>query len=539
MVLRDIELVRLTGGSVHFLHLSTGRSVELVSNARDEGLAVSFEVAPHHFTLDESACTDYDPVFKVHPPLRARSDVDALVDALSPWVVDAVATDHAPHAPELKDLAFDEAPAGMLGLEEAASLTLEALGASPDPLEFFRLLSRGPARIAQLRRDDYRVRHSAHGANMLARPRTPNVTVFDPGVQWVVDRTTLASRSIEHPVRGTRRMTRARSRDDRQGHSSSMRVASRDTTALDPRVERAAPLSRATPPVTPRRGFTSGESSFKPPRCRVTRRAHHRPQLRRSDHQFHLPAHRQLRRDPARPTSRCTRGATCVVMRDDSPTSLPTGVRWPLEGFLRQHRVAAIVGVDTRRPDPAPALPRRLPGAFGHGDPNLVAAAAQRALGTDDTDLVRRVTTPRSTRSVRCASRRGVGLRHQDDDGAPPRPTLSRQRRAGCHQRREIRSLHPDGVFLSNGPGDPAALANRWPYWSNCSDDRPIFGICLGHNCSLRPSADEPSNFPSVTTAATTRSVTSRPAGSRSRLQNHNYAVEADSLERGVVTRQI
>ena len=120
MVLRDIELVRLTGGSVHFLHLSTGRSVELVSNARDEGLAVSFEVAPHHFTLDESACTDYDPVFKVHPPLRARSDVDALVDALRRGVVDAVATDHAPHAPELKDLAFDEAPAGMLGLEEAA-----------------------------------------------------------------------------------------------------------------------------------------------------------------------------------------------------------------------------------------------------------------------------------------------------------------------------------------------------------------------------------------------------------------------------------
>ena len=201
MVLRDIELVRLTGGSVHFLHLSTGRSVELVSNARDEGLAVSFEVAPHHFTLDESACTDYDPVFKVHPPLRARSDVDALVDALRRGVVDAVATDHAPHAPELKDLAFDEAPAGMLGLEEAASLTLEALGASPDPLEFFRLLSRGPARIAQLRRDDHRVRHSAHGANMLAG-EDANVTVFDPGVQWVVDRSTLASRSMNTPYEG-------------------------------------------------------------------------------------------------------------------------------------------------------------------------------------------------------------------------------------------------------------------------------------------------------------------------------------------------
>jgi dihydroorotase len=201
MVMRDIELVRLTGGSVHFLHLSTARSVALVRAARDEGLPVSFEVAPHHFTLDESACTDYDPVFKVHPPLRSRADVDALCDALRAGVVDAVATDHAPHAPELKDLAFDEAPAGMLGLEEAASLTFEALGPSPDPHLFFALLSRGPARVAQLRRDDHRVRHSAHGARMVAG-EDANVTVFDPGAHWIVDRMKLASRSVNTPYEG-------------------------------------------------------------------------------------------------------------------------------------------------------------------------------------------------------------------------------------------------------------------------------------------------------------------------------------------------
>jgi dihydroorotase len=201
MVMRDIELVRLTGASLHFLHLSTGRSVAMVSGARDEGLAVSFEVAPHHFTLDESACTDYDPVFKVHPPLRARSDVGALRDALRRGVVDAVATDHAPHAPELKDLAFDEAPAGMLGLEEAASLTYQALGASSDPQIFFALLSRGPARVAQLRRGDHPVRHSAHGASMIAG-EDANVTVFDPRAEWVVDRTMLASRSMNTPYEG-------------------------------------------------------------------------------------------------------------------------------------------------------------------------------------------------------------------------------------------------------------------------------------------------------------------------------------------------
>jgi dihydroorotase len=205
MVARDVELVRLTGAPLHFLHLSTGRSIELVMAARREGLPVTFEVAPHHFTLDESACAAYDPVFKVHPPLRSVKDVAALRAALRRGDVDAVATDHAPHAPELKDLVFDEAPAGMLGLEHAASLTFEALGDSADPLTFFRVLSRGPARIAQLRREDARVRHSAQGGSMTAG-EDANVVVFDPDARWSVDRNTLASRSTNTPYHG-REMT--------------------------------------------------------------------------------------------------------------------------------------------------------------------------------------------------------------------------------------------------------------------------------------------------------------------------------------------
>lgn len=201
MVLRDIELVRLTGAPLHLLHLSTGRSVALACAARDEGLPITFEVAPHHLTLDEAACATYDPVFKVHPPLRTRGDVAALRDALRRGVVDAVASDHAPHAPELKDLAFDEAPAGMLGLEQAAALTLEALGPSPDPRLFFQVLSRGPAQIAQLRRDDVRLRHSAHGASMVAG-EDANVTVFDPTSEWRVDRHALASPSMNTPYHG-------------------------------------------------------------------------------------------------------------------------------------------------------------------------------------------------------------------------------------------------------------------------------------------------------------------------------------------------
>jgi dihydroorotase len=198
MVLRDLELVRLTGCPLHFLHLSTARSVALVVAARDEGLPVTCEVAPHHFTLDEGALSEFDPTFKVHPPLRATSDVAALRTALVRGDIDAVATDHAPHAPELKDLPFDESPPGMLGLEHAAPLTFEALGADPDPLLFFSLLSRGPALIAQLRASDTRVDLSAHGAAM-REGEDANVVVFDSRENWSASRESLQSRAMNTP----------------------------------------------------------------------------------------------------------------------------------------------------------------------------------------------------------------------------------------------------------------------------------------------------------------------------------------------------
>ncbi len=211
MVMRDIELVRLTGGAVHFMHLSTARSIAMVVAARSDGLNVTCEVAPHHFTLDENACATFDPLFKVHPPLRTSRDVAALRDALVNGSVDAVATDHAPHAPELKDLAFDEAPAGMLGLEHAASLTYEALGGERcDPVRFFDLLSRVPARIAQLRSGDHRVRHGAHGG-ALAVGDDANLVIFDPASRWTVDRHTMQSRSTNTPYDNRAMLGRVRS----------------------------------------------------------------------------------------------------------------------------------------------------------------------------------------------------------------------------------------------------------------------------------------------------------------------------------------
>ncbi len=210
MVLRDLELARATSGRLHLLHLSTARSLALVAQARREGIDVTFEVAPHHFTLDETACATYDPIMKVHPPLRTTHDVEALRTAMRRGEVDAVATDHAPHAPEMKDMAFDEAPAGMLGLEHAASLTFEALGgAQGDPQRFFSLLSRTPARIAQLRASDVRPRHGAHGGDVV-EGESATLVVFDPSARYVVDRERLASRSTNTPYHGRTLSGRAR-----------------------------------------------------------------------------------------------------------------------------------------------------------------------------------------------------------------------------------------------------------------------------------------------------------------------------------------
>ena len=117
----------LTGARIHFLHLSTAGSIDLVRQAKAEGLAVTAEAAPHHFTLTDACAAGYDPVFKVNPPLRPAADVDAVKAGLADGTIDAIATDHAPHAPELKDLPFDQAPPGMLGLQTALSLAVGRL----------------------------------------------------------------------------------------------------------------------------------------------------------------------------------------------------------------------------------------------------------------------------------------------------------------------------------------------------------------------------------------------------------------------------
>ncbi len=201
MVARDLSLCRLTGACVHFLHLSTAGSLDLVRRAKAEGLPVTAEVAPHHFTLTEAAVADYDPVFKVNPPLRTDDDVAAVRAALEDGTVDAIATDHAPHAPEAKDLPFDQAPPGMLGLETALALSLTELDRLPIE-RILALLSWQPARIAGLAADDRRAGgHSAHGGPLVAGADA-NLCVIDPEAAWVVDPARLASRSRNTPYAG-------------------------------------------------------------------------------------------------------------------------------------------------------------------------------------------------------------------------------------------------------------------------------------------------------------------------------------------------
>jgi dihydroorotase len=201
-VARDLALLRLTGGRLHVLHASCARTVEIVRRAKAEGLAVTLEATPQHLTLTDDCCRHGDPLFKVNPPLREAPDVEALRRGLADGTVDAVATDHAPHAPATKALPFDQAPPGMLGLETAVGVVLTYL-VEPGIISLERALealSTRPAGIASLRRQ--------------GRPVAPgepaNLAVIDPGRTWTVEADRLASRSRNTPFGGQQLRGRVR-----------------------------------------------------------------------------------------------------------------------------------------------------------------------------------------------------------------------------------------------------------------------------------------------------------------------------------------
>jgi dihydroorotase len=176
---------------VHFLHLSTARSVELVRAAKSEGLNVTAEVTPHHLSLTQELLTTFDPIYKVNPPLRSMTDIRALKVGLLDGTIDAVATDHAPHARRDKELSLDQAPPGMIGLETALGVVLSAVDL--DPLQIAAVMSRNPARIAQI--TDH------HGCN-IEEGDTANLCVVDLNAMWQVNPAKLASKSKNTPFVG-------------------------------------------------------------------------------------------------------------------------------------------------------------------------------------------------------------------------------------------------------------------------------------------------------------------------------------------------
>ena len=191
IVARDVMLARHTGSRVHVAHVSTAGSVEVVRWAKAQGIDVTAEVTPHHLLLTTDLLSGYDPTFKVNPPLRPAEDVEALRAALADGTIDAVATDHAPHARHDKEHAFVDAAFGMLGLETALSVvaTVMVEGGLLDWSGVARVMSTNPARIAGL---------DSHG-----RPVTvgepANLTLVDPAAQVVVDRAASVSLSRNNP----------------------------------------------------------------------------------------------------------------------------------------------------------------------------------------------------------------------------------------------------------------------------------------------------------------------------------------------------
>ncbi len=196
IVARDLALAQLTGGRYHVLHMSTAASAALVRAAKAQGVRVTCEVSPQHLALTDAACASFDPVFKMNPPLRSDADVAALTAAIADGTIDAIATDHAPHAPETKERPFEEAPPGMLGVETALAVAITKLVDTGvmSLHQVIAALSWQPARIAGL---------DALGHGLPIAAGTPaNLCVLDPAEQWVVDPQRLASRSRNTPFAG-------------------------------------------------------------------------------------------------------------------------------------------------------------------------------------------------------------------------------------------------------------------------------------------------------------------------------------------------
>ncbi|MCE3234744.1 MAG: pyrC [Vampirovibrio sp.] len=193
MVARDIELARFTGGRVHFAHVSSKESVALIRQAKAEGLNITAETTPHYLSLTDACCQGYDPDFKMNGPLRAESDQKALIDAVMDGTIDVIATDHAPHTPDEKAMAFDCAPNGVIGLETSLGVMLTHFYHTKrlQPLDLIKIMSSRPAEIFKLK-----------ASGNLAVGQRADIAVIDPNLEWQVDPAQFKSKSRNTPFKG-------------------------------------------------------------------------------------------------------------------------------------------------------------------------------------------------------------------------------------------------------------------------------------------------------------------------------------------------
>lgn len=192
MIFRDVELARTTGGHLHVAHVSTRGAVDIIRRAKEEGVNVTAEVTPHHLSLDHSCCRDFSPLFKMSPPLREESDIEAVTQGLVDGVLDCVATDHAPHTAMEKELMFDQSPFGVVGLETALAVC------------HTYLVREGKMDLGELIRRMTETAADAYGlpVGRLAEGEEADFLLFDPAEVWTVKAEALRSKSKNTPYGG-------------------------------------------------------------------------------------------------------------------------------------------------------------------------------------------------------------------------------------------------------------------------------------------------------------------------------------------------
>jgi dihydroorotase len=188
MVARDIELARFTGGKVHICHISTARGVELVRRAKNDGINITCEVAPHHLVLAEDTVSTYDTDYKMMPPLRAQEDIDGLMRGVADGTIDCVASDHAPHDRDSKLVEFSRATVGILGLQTSLPLLIELSHKGYFPRRrIVELLCSGPCRAFAL----------PYGT--LRKGSPADVAVVNPTTRWQLKADAIKSKSKNSP----------------------------------------------------------------------------------------------------------------------------------------------------------------------------------------------------------------------------------------------------------------------------------------------------------------------------------------------------